>query len=195
MDSSNQTDHLLLDNLFRKYYKILKAFACKYVEDQSIAEDIVQEVFYEIWLRKSMIDLNAYLKPYLFKSVHNKCLNHLNNKYTKEKISLNQLSTDSYSEPSLKSQESELEDSLLYKELESEIRKCIDNLPEQCKKTYLLRHTYGLKNREIAEQLNINIKTVEKHMANALIKIREHLKKLDLLPGIISLIVKIFLMR
>ena len=70
---------------------------------------------------------------------------------------------------------------LLLKDLEKELSVSIDALPPQSKKVFIYSRKHGLKNREIAELLNISEKAVEKHMTKALKKIRDHLKELDLL--------------
>lgn len=189
-----QTKKQLFDTFFRKYHRWARAFAYKHVNDLNIADDIVQDVFFEIWLRNDDLDFTDELKPYLFKSTYNKCINYLNQKYTREKISLENHPDNSFF-IQVHDSSTNLENDLLYKELDFEIKNCIENLPEQCKKVYKLKHQFGLKNKEIAERLNINIKTVEKHITNALIKLRSHLKKLDLLSFLILSIVKIFILR
>jgi RNA polymerase sigma-70 factor (ECF subfamily) len=73
------------------------------------------------------------------------------------------------------------EQSLLLKELETEIANFVETLPPQCKKIFILSRTHGLKHREIAEQLGISIKAVEKQIGKALSELRIHLQKKDLL--------------
>ena len=74
------------------------------------------------------------------------------------------------------------EQSLLLKELEKEIMSYINTLPPQCHKIFMLSRSYGLKNREIAEQLDISIKAVEKQISKALSGLKEHLIQKDLFP-------------
>ena len=74
------------------------------------------------------------------------------------------------------------EQSLLLKELEEEIMSYINTLPPQCHKIFMLSRSYGLKNREIAEQLNISIKAVEKQISKALSGLKEYLIQRDLFP-------------
>jgi RNA polymerase sigma factor, sigma-70 family len=74
------------------------------------------------------------------------------------------------------------EQSLLLKELEEEIMSYINTLPPQCRKVFMLSRSYGLKNREIAEQLDISIKAVEKQISKALYGLKEHLVQKDLFP-------------
>ena len=74
------------------------------------------------------------------------------------------------------------EQSLLLKELEEEILSYINTLPPQCHKIFMLSRSYGLKNREIAEQLDISVKAVEKQISKALAGLKEHLVQKDLYP-------------
>ena len=122
-----------------------------------------------------------FYKPYLFRAVYTHALNALNKKqqdvYTlepaREADILDQYVT-SYMQNS--------EQSLLLKELEEEILSYINTLPPQCHKIFMLSRSYGLKNREIAEQLDISVKAVEKQISKALAGLKEHLVQKDLYP-------------
>ena len=76
-----------IENLFTQYYQILRAYALRYVQNQDAAEDIVQDVFFELWLRRNEIDFDLPMKAYLFKSVLNKSRNYIYDKRVKDKIS------------------------------------------------------------------------------------------------------------
>ncbi len=178
------------EDLFRQYYKALKAYAFKYVGDMDTAEDIVQDVFFECWLKRDNIRIETQIRPYLFKAVSNKSLNFLKSKEEREKVPLEIRHESQIQDFYLKSLVAEQEDFLLLKELNEEIKSCVDRLPEQCRKIFILRHTYDLKNREIAEQLNISIKAVEKQITKALFEIRRHLQRLDLLPFVIYVLLR-----
>ena len=77
-----------IENLLTQYYQILRAYALRYVQNQDAAEDIVQDVFFELWLRRNEIDFDLPMKAYLFKSVLNKSRNYIYDKRVKDKISL-----------------------------------------------------------------------------------------------------------
>lgn len=171
-----------LEVLFKRFYKPLRAYAFRFVNDKDLAEDIVQDSFFELWQRRADIRFeDDAVKSYLFKTVYNRSLNALNNQQhhiyplesTKEEDVLDQY-LSSYIQNS--------EQSLLFKELEEEIMGYISTLPPQCHKVFTLSRTYGLKNREIAEQLNISIKAVEKHIGKALFGLKEYLIRKDLFP-------------
>ena len=114
----------------------------------------------------------------MYRSVYNKALNHLNSALIQTKASecctlddLINLEVQSYNQ----------QDPVLFEEMKAEIDKIIESLPPQCKAVYKLSRNEDLKNREIAEELNISIKTVEKHITKALDEIRKQLIQLDLI--------------
>lgn len=172
-----------LENLFKRYYKPLRAYAYRFVNDMDLSEDIVQDVFFELWSRRDTIEFDGEVKSYLFKSVYNRSVNLLNKKHQISECELDSTSEAHILEQYLVSSVQTSEQSLLLKELETEITSFIGNLPPQCQKIFMLSRSYGLKNREIAEQLNITIKAVEKQIGKALFGLKEHLLK----KGLISL--------
>lgn len=173
-------DFTFFEDLFHVYYCPLLAFANKYTNDKQASEDIVQDVFLALWMKRESIDFSIPIKPYLYKATHNKSLSYLNSLQTNLNID----------EQNIKLQlqqkiiSYDLDESLLLKELSEEIISCVDTLPEQCRKVFLLSRGQGLKNKEIALQLNISEKTVEGHISKALSELRLHLKKLDLIPAV-----------
>lgn len=171
------------EKLFKRFYKPLRAYAFRFVDDKDLSEDIVQDVFFEIWQRReSMRFEDDAVKSYLFRAVYNSSLNVLNKKSQHLVYSLEPGKDIEVLEQYLSSSIQNSEQSLLLKELEEEIKAYIETLPPQCNKVFMLSRSYGLKNREIAEQLGISIKAVEKHIGKALFGLKEHLVKKDLFP-------------
>jgi len=159
--------------IFKKYYQRLCFYARKFVDDDTIAKDIVQDVFMNLWDSNEIIQMEIVLRAYLFKSVFNRCLNHLGHKKMAdrhhEKINreLRQLEIDYYNS-------SDNQEHSLF-ELELKIDTAIESLPPQCRNVFEMSRFRGLKNREIAEELDISIKVVEKHISKALVTLRENL--------------------
>lgn len=174
----------LVEQLFRQYYKVLRAYAFKFVNDWNVAEDIVQDVFVALWSKHDQVELEGAVKAYLFKSVYHKSLNYLTSKkYTEEESVerfMGQLDT-------LKVQESNQENTLYMKEIQAEIDSFVETLPAQVKKVFLLSRSYGLKNKEVAAQLNLSLKTVEKHLSKALLELRIHLNNRGLMGVLLFL--------
>ncbi len=170
--------------LFKRFYKPLRAYAFRFVNDMELAEDIVQDVFFELWHRRDSIAFDGPVKSYLFKSVYHKSVNAIHKKYHNKESELNESNEHAILEQYLSTYIQNQEQSLLLKELEKEIASFVHTLPPQCRKIYLLSRTYGLKNREIAGQLDISIKAVEKQISKALSELKTHLTK----KGMISLL-------
>lgn len=172
----------LVEKLFRQYYKILRAYAFRLVNDTSAAEDIVQDVFVALWNKRDYLDADAAIKSYLFKSVYNKSLNYLSSKkYTEEdslEIFVDQLSV-------LQADGGNQENLFLMKELQKEIEHFTETLSHQTKKVFILSRTDGLKIPEIAEQMKLSHKTVEKYLSKALANLRIYLKDKGLLAFLI----------
>lgn len=169
-----------LEALFKRFYKPLRAYAFRFVNDMNAAEDIVQEVFFELWARRDNIHFDEAVKSYLFKSVYNRSINMLNSQNQNSLYALDQTDESLIVAHYLSAHIQNQEQSLILKELEKEITLYIESLPPQCRKIFVLSRTYELKNREIAEQLNISIKAVEKQIGKALFGLKLHLKEKDL---------------
>lgn len=178
------TNSPFFDSLFHTYYGPLLAFAQTYVLDRQAAEDVVQDVYMEVWVKKDLIDFSLPIKPYLYKSVHNKSLNYLKNKAFTE--SLESMPFDLLIREEMLSYESM--NTVLVDEIANEIKTCIEHLPAQCRNVFILSREENLKNREIAERLAISEKAVEKHISKALCLLRSHLKATKLIHLIPPLI-------
>ena len=158
-----------VEQLFRQYYKVLRVYAFRFVNDWDIAEDVVQDVFVALWNKRTDIEFDGAVKAYLFKAVYNKSLNILSSKKYTDQIEALQIL------------ENNQENSLFMKELQSEIETFIETLPTQVKKVFILSRSYGLKIKEISVQLDLSPKTVEKYLTRALLELRTHLKNKDLM--------------
>lgn len=176
----------LVEQLFRLYYKVLRAYAFRFVNDWEAAEDIVQDVFVALWSKRDHVELEGAVKAYLFKSVYHKSLNYLSSKkYTEEESIerfMGQLDT-------LKAQESNQENTLFMKEIQTEINSFVETLPIQVRKVFLLSRSYGLKTKDVALQLDLSPRTVEKYLSIALLELRTHLKN----KGLMSLLFFLYL--
>jgi RNA polymerase sigma-70 factor (ECF subfamily) len=172
---------VIVEELFKKYYKILCAYAYRLLEDKHLAEDFVQDVYYELWKKKDCLVMEDAIKSYLFRSLYTKILNYKNSKeYTSRGIREDSTG-DKIQQIYLQSYITDQESELIYKELQQEIRKIVNTLPEQCRKVFILSRKYELKNREIAEKLGLSVKTVEKHISKALSVLRLNLKDVHLI--------------
>jgi RNA polymerase sigma-70 factor (ECF subfamily) len=162
--------------IFNKYYKALFYFASSYVKNKEDATDIVQSIFLNLWERKAALQADTNLSSYLFTVTKNSCLNYLthlkakSNYLTKQENNWKQVQLDFYALENFNV------DNFAYEELETTLRKTIASMPEESARIFMLNRFQGLKYSEIAEKMDISVKTVEKKMGIALKYLREAFK-------------------
>ena len=163
-------DEAVFEQLFRHYYSRLCSYACSIVKDMDESEEIVQQSFLGIWEKKTTLHITGSVKSYLYRAVHNACLNKL--KHAK----VRQLYAEDYQRNNDDAYEHT--DQVIGKsEIEKQILNAINSLPEQCRMVFKLSRFEEIKYAEIARHLGISIKTVENHMGKALKLMREQLKE------------------
>jgi RNA polymerase sigma-70 factor (family 1) len=173
--NSTETDpnrHNLFKNLFDEYYAPLCEFANNYTKDSSISEDLVQEVFVGLWHDREKLDHIHSVKAYLYTSVRNKCLNHLKH--------LRIVGKHEEHRKSATENDIFFVDHIIEEETHRLIYQAVKELPTKCREIVLLGIN-GLKNSEIAEELNISINTVKTQKAIAYKQLRIKLKDLIIL--------------
>lgn len=154
-----------IEELFKSHYKALCNTVNRIVKDCDASEDIVQEVFIRVWKKREEITIDSSFKGYLFKAVSNAALNYLQSRKVsgfKEEIDDSIHFHYALDERNLLDQ----------KELEERIEKAIEILPPKCKVIFVLSRYEEMKYQEIANHLNISVKTVENQMGIALEKLR-----------------------
>lgn len=156
--------------IYRKYYGDLCMYAMRFISDEDEAEEIVQEIIYKLWEQKEQLHTIQSLKSYLFRSVHNRCLNHI-----KHQAHKNKYSDRAYVE--MKKIELETVEDYQNKELEEKVQHAINELPDRCKEVFKMSRFDGKKNKEISEDLGISVKAVEANITRALSSLRESLDK------------------
>ena len=159
----------LFEELFKDNFSQLCGFAQSYIYDLDSSKEIVQDVFINLWQKKENIDLSKSIKSYLYTSVKNRCLNYIrDNKKFRSKVLDVDIADYDYSFDS---------DFLVENELQTKITDTLNSLPKKCKQVFELSRYENLKNKEIAERLDISVKTVEAQMTKALKIFRENLKE------------------
>jgi RNA polymerase sigma-70 factor (ECF subfamily) len=160
------------EKLFHKYYNGMKGYAESLVRKSEVAEEVVQDVFYNIWKNRDSLRINRSWHSYLFRSVFNNSMMYLR----KARIEF-PLEESSVPEPF----EWDNDPSQLMQtgELSEVISRSLRRLPDRTREIFLLNRREGMKYREIADRLSISVKTVEAHMGRALKDLRESLKKYE----------------
>jgi RNA polymerase sigma-70 factor (family 1) len=167
------------DELYRKYSKRIYKFAYSILKSSEESENIVQDVFLNLWENRHRVEKNSSIKYYVFTIAYNSAISILRKKaresqffeYLKSLQDLNQ-------EP--------VNIELEYNELTNKLNDIIDKLPDRQKEVYLLHRVEGLKYQEIADRLDISVNTIENHMSRALKTIREKLGNYSLAALLIS---------
>jgi RNA polymerase sigma-70 factor, ECF subfamily len=161
-------DKATFESLFRSEFNGLCFFALQYTKDSDTAQEITQEAFINLWEKRESIDLSRPVKSYLSTIVRNKCLNYLrdNKKFNKEILDIEGLLSDTpYDQP----------DRMVEAEIRIRIGNAIEELPVKCREIFVLNRHENLKYHEIADRLEISVKTVETQMSKALQHMRERL--------------------
>ncbi len=153
------------EQLFRSHYAFVCSVVFKYVTDKSKVEDIAQEIFAELWVKKDSIQIHTSLGAYLRRMAVSRALNYIRDtrKYNWDDLDMTNESTQEslYQDASIILQLEEAE-------LKQKIEVAIQQLPEKCRIVFLLSRHDELSYAEISRQLNISVKTVENQIGKAL---------------------------
>ncbi|MBN8684551.1 MAG: RNA polymerase sigma-70 factor [Chitinophagales bacterium] len=180
-----QGDETALRHIFKAYYRPLLADAWRLVPDRSVCEDLVQEVFVELWRKREELSIHSSLRAYLRRAVVNRAINHL--KSDKRFVGEEYLPQGDTETP-----EAAQEQALAQEIQESRIHEAIAQLPEKCRVVFVLSRFEHKSHKEIAEILDISTKTIENQITKAMKMLREFLIKPETLSSIgISAIVLI----
>ena len=157
--------------VFAIYYPRLEKYACYFIANRQEAEDIVQDVFVQVWENRDSIKTDSNFDSWLFTLVRNRCLNVLKKQMIEkkyiEKIHVN--SEELYNISFGLNEDFLSMEKLLYEELE----KIIEEMPERCQSAFCMKWKEGKKIREIADIMGISTTMVDKHLAKGMEIVRE----------------------
>ena len=171
-------DEYTFANVFRNYYPSLINYAGRILKDDELANDVVQDTFCRLYENRASITIRFSLKSYLYRSVYNGCIDLVRHrKVTNAYVDAEML--DFYFSRIIQLPEAELK--MLDKDIGQAIQQAIDNLPDRCREIFCLSKLEGLSNKQIAEQLEISVKTVETQMSTAFVRLRKELEWLLLI--------------
>ena len=161
--------------IFSIFYPSLYAFSRKYISDPDDAKDIIQNVFVNIWEKRNEIVIHTSLKSYLLKMVSNACLNEI-----KRRNVINNLEATLRIKLLEEENRRIVQERYTYEFLDSKkltkLKQAIEKLPDSCKEIFKMSRFQEMKNREIAEELNISVRTVETQIYRALKSLRSNLQ-------------------
>ena len=176
---TNKFEQILLDKLadddqsafsaiFDTYYKDLVMFAFTFTKNSDNAEEAVQEVFVRLWEKRSELKLHGSLKSYLLKSVQNHCLDEIRRRNVREHYAEDKEIQSLYV--------NDTEDYILYTDLQNHLDHLLAQMPDEVANTFRMNRFDGLKYQEIAQQLNVSLRTVESRISKALRILHQALK-------------------
>lgn len=164
-------DEESFEAVFKTYYKALHAYAMATLKESETAEEIVQSVFLKLWEKRETLEISSSLKAYLYRAVYHDSLNHIKHLQVKRKhwdhahYEMTQGKPEQVGEQ-IKGQENELYE---------RFQLALEKLPDKCRMVFNLSRFEELKYQQIADRLEISIKTVEAHMGKALKTLRVEL--------------------
>lgn len=158
-----------VERVFKEYYSSLCYFASKYLQDEEMVEDVVQDVFITLLEKKTLFQTEIHLKNFLYLSVRNACLNHIRNTHSKDRY-LASLSREEETE--------NFEENIILTEVHQELAVAVSSLPEECRKVFDLCYFQGLDNEKAAMELGLSINTVKAQKARGKKILKENLKNI-----------------
>lgn len=172
-----QREETRFEDIYLSYFSKMKYFAKEYVISEEDAENIVQDVFVELWENKEMLNMHMNLIAYLFTTIKNKCLNHLRHKLVVQETA-SKLQEEYTISLRMNLDSLEAFDNNLFsdQDIEKIISRALDTLSEKCRTIFIMNKIEGKKQKEIAQELNISINTIETQMGIAYKKLRIELK-------------------
>ena len=165
-----------LEKIFHQYYSPLCNYASKIIADNAMSEDIVQNLFIQLWENDKLNDA-INIEYFLLRAVKYKCIDYLRTKKTRKEVPFERLTDVEYTGTN----------ELTEEEIEPLFHYFTAKLPPKTREVFLLSRKSGLTYKEIAEEMNISVKTVENQMGRALRKMKELLKEQKLLTLILFL--------
>lgn len=166
------------NEFYQQYYFSMRAYARLLLHEDE-AEDVVQDVFFKLWINREHLDASLSVRGYLLRAIYNTALNIIKKKNLQENYSnsykqkIDEVGLQHYYNPDA----NETITNLYNKELRMELNKAIDTLPLRCKEVFSLSFLYDYSGKEISEKLGISLSTVENHINNALKLLRKELMR------------------
>lgn len=158
----------VFEEIFHTYYERLARYAFTLTNSETKANDIVQSVFVKVWDKRDMLVVSDNFESYLYRATYNLSLNEIRNTKIKSQyidhITRNSPGTDN------------THNEIMEHELAEQIDKIMNGLPGQCKAIFQKSRLEGKKYKEIAEEMNLSVKTVETQIGRALARFRKELK-------------------
>lgn len=169
-------DEQAFKKVFVSYYNRLCLYAENFISDPSLAEDIVQDVFFYIWDKRDNLHINTSLESYIYRAVHNHCIQILRHQKAEEKYNQNTLYKLREAELLYPAMLNDNLNAAYSREFSQLLKNAINKLPDKTREIFLYSRKLKLKNQEISKELGMSEKNVEYHISKALQILSEELK-------------------
>ncbi|WP_185958331.1 RNA polymerase sigma factor [Fodinibius sediminis] len=165
-------DRTSFKRLYKKYHKPLYYLSRKYLKNEAIAEDAVQDVFIKLWQKREDLDESASVRSFLFTMLKNHVLNMIRDKKNHKRI-LKDLTLNEQQNPGY----NPIENKIIYTEYLDFLKKALKKLSPAERKVFQMKSFEGLTNAEIAELNKVSINTVKTQYYLSSKFIRNYLRK------------------
>ena len=157
-----------VERMFTEWFGSLYTYAFSVLENEAMAEEVVQSVFCKLWERREQLQVHTSLRSYIYGSVYHECLDLLRKRKNIQRHRAHVLRNGDRTTDNAAGR-------VELGELEQRLRQAVEELPDQCRNIFNLSRFGEMKYREIADLLGLSVKTVEAQMTKALKKLREKL--------------------
>lgn len=169
--------------IYDRYWKLLLDAAYKRIKDEQDAQEIIQDLFIGIYVRRNDLVLNSTLEAYLRNALKYRVLNYFRHQTTRERYAQIMANQPFYTN-------SEVEQRMENADLRYRLQVAAEQLPPKCREVFILSKIEHMANAKIAEKLGISVSTVEKHISRGMDLMRKHLGEYD--SGLIALSILMF---
>ncbi len=173
-------DERAFQKIYEKHWEQLYLAAYKRLDSSTIAEELVQDLFMDLWTKRASVNIRSSLGAYLAGALKYRILDHMRHQLVREKY-IRHLTQYYITE------KNEVLENIYSQDLQEQLQLAENQLPPRCYTIYQLSRKHHFSNREIAEHLEISTKTVENQITKALRMLRTHLTKVSTLFSLIGM--------
>ena len=172
LQNLNKGKESALKEIYRLFFHALCAFGTRFVKNDAVVADIVQEVFIRFWQLRKNLKITDSVPGYLCKAVDHRCHNYLEHLKVKHRYEESQKWEEVMEEVSEDEEELNI--------MRERLKMFVDSLPEKCREIFILACIEGLKYKQVAEKLDVSVNTVKTQLKSAYSKLRTEFNEKDL---------------
>lgn len=166
IDYLKEGNHLAFNEIYKRFWRISINTAFQRLKSKEMAEEVVQEVFVSLFIRRASIQLKSSLEAYIRLAIRNRIIDAFRTQKSQEQLQMAEANNE-------ESSPAQPDEALEYKELRDKIRASTEKLPEKCREVFLMSRFEHLSHQEISDRTGISISTVKKHINKALKILKE----------------------